>query len=157
MLLLITLVINLSAVAILRQLKEGRTKRPGTQTLHQSSCTGLGCEDRKNSPIVHVLLMFLFSLRLHVWLAGTGPVGGGAWYFGRNRVSKQRSRNVLLHSDRSATVIVLAILIIILQDIVIHRLPALSWDFLTKPPLGFGKSRGDLPCDIGTLYLSSEP
>jgi phosphate transport system permease protein len=52
-----------------------------------------------------------------------------------------------------ATLVVLAILIIILQDIIIHGLPALSWDFLTKPPLDSGRAGGIFPAIVGTLYL----
>ena len=53
----------------------------------------------------------------------------------------------------AATVIVLAILVIILQDIIINGLPALSWEFLTQPPRDLGRAGGIFPAIIGTLYL----
>jgi phosphate transport system permease protein len=52
-------------------------------------------------------------------------------------------------------VFVIAILFIILQDIVVHGLPVLSWDFLTQAPHDVGRSGGIFPAIIGTLYLVS--
>ena len=49
-LLLITLIINLSAVAILRYLHEGRRTRPWPETFHHHRCNGLDREDRKSPP-----------------------------------------------------------------------------------------------------------
>jgi len=48
---------------------------------------------------------------------------------------------------------VLIILVIILADIVINGLPALSWEFLTQPPTDLGRGGGIYPAIIGTLYL----
>jgi phosphate transport system permease protein len=53
----------------------------------------------------------------------------------------------------AATVIVIAILVIILQNIIINGLPALSWEFLTQPPSDLGRSGGIFPAIVGTLYL----
>ena len=53
----------------------------------------------------------------------------------------------------AAALIVLAILVIILQDIVINGLPALSWEFLTEAPRDLGRAGGIFPAIVGTLYL----
>lgn len=48
---------------------------------------------------------------------------------------------------------VVLILVIIIGDIVIHSIPALSWDFLTKFPRNGGTEGGIFPAIVGTLEL----
>jgi phosphate transport system permease protein len=150
-LLLITLVINLSAVAILRHLHEGRTTRPGRKPFISPAARDAIWKTVKIL-IAAVLLIFLFAAS-PVWLAALVLLAGGAWYFGRNRLSQAMIQKCSFALIAGATVIVLAILVIILQDIIVHGLPALSWDFLTQPPMDGGRAGGIYPAIIGTLYL----
>ena len=150
-LLLITLVINLSAVAILRYLHEGRTIRPGRKPFISpavmDSIGGAG-----KILLAAALLIFLLAAAPW-WLAALVILAGGAWYFGRDRLSQATIQKCSFALIAGATLVVLAILVIILQDIIVHGLPALSWDFLTQPPKDLGRAGGIYPAIVGTLYL----
>jgi phosphate transport system permease protein len=150
-LLFITLIINLSAIAILRYLHEGRTTRAGWKPFISPAAMD---SIRRAVKIIFAaaLLIFLFTATAW-WLATLFLLAGGAWYFGRNRLSQSTIQKCSFALIAAATVIVLAILIIILQDIVVHGLPALSWDFLTQSPQDAGRSGGIFPAIVGTLYL----
>lgn len=150
-LLVITLVINISAVAILRYLREGRTRgttrkpvistKTRTKLVFAAEMLGLA-----------LVLVFL-TAAAPWWLAALALLGGGLWYAGRPYMSENKIQMIAFGFIACATLIVLAILIIILQDIIINGLPALSWEFLTKPPLDSGRAGGIYPAIIGTLYL----
>lgn len=150
-LLIITLVINLSAVAILRYLREGRREGAARKPFISS---------QTRETLVRVAEMLFFALLLIVllavapwWLAPLLLLGGGAWYAGRPFMSENKVQIIAFAFIALATLAVLAILVIILQDIIINGLPALSWEFLTKPPLDSGRAGGIYPAIIGTLYL----
>lgn len=150
-LLVITLIINISAVAILRYLKEGRTgghaRKPLVSPATKESLS-------RFAEVIGIALILIFLLAAAPWwLAALILIAGGAWYFGRARLSEKRVQTIAFGLILGATLIVLAILVIILQDIVINGLPALSWDFLTKPPLDSGRAGGIYPAIVGTLYL----
>jgi phosphate transport system permease protein len=150
-LLIITLIVNLSAVAILRYLHEGRTTRPGRKPFISADAMDSFARIAKIF-LVAALLIFLLAAAPW-WLAALVLLAGGAWYYGRDRLSQKTIEKCSFALITGATLIVLAILIIILQDIIIHGLPALSWDFLTQPPKDLGRSGGIYPAIIGTLCL----
>jgi phosphate transport system permease protein len=150
-LLIITLIINLSAVAILRHLKDGRTRgaarKPFVSSATKESLTRFG----KLIGIV-VLLLFLFAAAPW-WFAAIVLLMLGAWYFGRGRLCENQIQTIAFCLVSAAAVMVIVILIIILQDIVINGLPALSWEFLTQPPKDLGRAGGIFPAIVGTLCL----
>jgi len=149
-LLIITLVINLSAVAILRYLREGHTGpvrksfiSPHTRTLLVRVAGMFG-----------LALPVLFLLTAAPWwLSAIFLLTAVAWHFGRPHLSENRVQTIAFGFIGAATLAVLAILVIIMQDIVINGLSALSWEFLTQPPLDSGRAGGIYPAIIGTLYL----
>ncbi|AGB03089.1 phosphate ABC transporter permease PstA [Methanoregula formicica] len=149
-LLVITLIINLSAVAILHRLKERRTTTAGKQPF-------LAPETRRKVVFIAemlalaVLLVFLTSVSW--WLAPVILMAGCLWLAGRPYLSEKRIQTLAFCLVGLATIIVLAILFIILSDIVVHGLPALNWDFLTQTPRDLGREGGIFPAIIGTLYL----
>jgi len=150
-LLIITLIINLAAVAILRHLKGGRTRTTTKYPLispyvKESFVRGAG------TLFVLLALVSLFMFA-SPWLGVLIVLICGAWYFGRGRLSRKLIETISFGLIIAATVIVLAILVIILQDIIINGLPALSWEFLTQPPKDLGRAGGIFPAIIGTLYL----
>ncbi|MEI7856894.1 MAG: phosphate ABC transporter permease PstA [Methanomicrobiales archaeon] len=150
-LLVITLIINLSAVAILRHLKEGRAQGPARKPLISSATKE---SLARFAQIIGVAVFLIFLLAAAPWwLAALVLLGAGAWYFGRDRLSQNHIQTFAFGLVGLATVIVLAILVIILQDIVVHGLPALSWEFLTQPPKDLGRAGGIFPAIVGTLYL----
>ncbi|MDO9325546.1 MAG: phosphate ABC transporter permease PstA, partial [Methanoregula sp.] len=150
-LLVITLIINLSAVAILRHLKEGRAQGPARKPFISSATKE---SLARFAQIIGIAFLLIFLLAAAPWwLAALVLLGAGAWYFGRDRLSEHHIQTLAFGLIGLATVIVLAILVIILQDIVVHGLPALSWEFLTQPPKDLGRAGGIFPAIVGTLYL----
>jgi phosphate transport system permease protein len=101
--------------------------------------------------IFGLLLVLLTSLP-----GGLGPLlllAGILWYTVRPFLSEKTVQTIAFAIITCATLAVIAILVIILQDIVLNGLPALSWEFLTKPPLDSGRAGGIFPAIVGTLYL----
>ena len=142
-LLVITLIINISAVAILRYLKEGRTGGPARKPFIPSRTREM--LGKAAQVIALALLLLVLLATTPWWLAALVLLGGAAWYSGRQYLPEHHVETIAFGLITVATLIVLAILVIILQDIVIHGLPALSWEFLTKPPLDSGQGRRHLP------------
>ena len=150
-LLVITLVINISAVAILRYLREGRTRVSAKKPV-------VSPDTRKRLIFAAKMLGFVLVLGFIAaaapwWLAVLVLLAGGLWYAGRPNISETNVQKAAFGLIIASTLIVLAILVIILQDIIINGLPALSWEFLTKPPLDSGRSGGIFPAIVGTMYL----
>jgi len=149
-LLVITLIINLSAVAILRHLKERRVSSAGRKPF-------LSPETRQKIVFIAEMLvlavMLVFLTSVSWWLAPVVLIAGALWFAGRPFLSEKIIQKIAFGLVGLATIIVLAILFIILSDIVINGLPALSWDFLTQPPRDLGREGGIFPAIVGTLYL----
>ncbi len=150
-LLVITLIINISAVAILRHIKEGRSGGPAGK-LRVSSATRESLTVAAKIIGLVLVLVFLFAATPG-WFAALVLITLGAWYLGRDRIGEKHIQTIAFFLIGSAAFIVLAILVIILQDIVINGLPALSWEFLTQPPKDLGRAGGIFPAIIGTLCL----
>ncbi|MGA2120742.1 MAG: phosphate ABC transporter permease PstA [Methanoregula sp.] len=149
-LLVITLVINISAVAILRYIKEGRTGGIARKPVI-SSRTRVKLVFAAKMLCLALLLMVLTAMSW--WLAPLILLAGALWYAGRPYMSENKIQMIAFGFIVGATLVVLAILVIILQDIIINGIPALTWDFLTKPPLDSGRAGGIYPAIVGTLYL----
>jgi phosphate transport system permease protein len=149
-LLIITLVINLTAVAILRYLRKGQGKGSARKPFF-STVT------REN--LIFAAEMLIFGLLLVLLTSLPGGLGsllllaGILWYTVRPFMSEKTVQTVAFAIITCATLAVLAILVIILQDIIINGIPALSWEFLTQSPLDSGRAGGIYPAIIGTLYL----
>lgn len=150
-LLVITLIINLSAGAILRHLHEGRTVRPGKKPLIPAYVSE-GIATLLKAAVLVVLLVVLLAAAPW-YIALLVLLGAGAWYFSRDRLSPKQVETLSFGLIIASAFIVLAILVIILQDIIINGLPALSWEFLTEPPRDLGREGGIFPAIVGTLCL----
>jgi phosphate transport system permease protein len=149
-LLVITLMINLSAVAILRHLRKGQRKTSAKKPFFPAAT-------RENFISVAEMLIFGLLLILLTSLpGGHGPLlllAGILWYTVRPFMSEKIVQTIAFSLIIGATLAVIAILVIILQDIVLNGIPALSWEFLTHSPLDSGRSGGIFPAITGTLYL----
>jgi len=150
-LLVITLIINLFAVAILRHIHEGSTARPGQKSLLPEQLKEPVFRSLKYG-LAGIAILFLFAA-LPWHLAAGLVLAGVAWYFGRDRISRFHIEKASFGLIIISALTVLIILVIILADIVINGLPALSWEFLTQPPTDLGRGGGIFPAIIGTLYL----
>ena len=150
-LLIITLIINLSAVAILRRLKEGQVGRSDRKSLIPASLQ----EPFKRIVITILiagLVVFLFTAAPW-YLAVAIVLGSCAWYIGRDRLSGKQVEMISFGFIIAAAVAVVAILVIILGYIIVNGFPALSWEFLTQPPRDLGRAGGIFPAIVGALYL----
>jgi phosphate transport system permease protein len=150
-LLIITLIVNLSAVAILRHLREGRTRHQvRTQLIPPAVKDSLV---RIAKIFGSVLVVIFILVAAPWWFAALILLSGAAWYFGSGWFSQKHIETFAFFLITCAAITVLAILLILLQDIIINGLPAISWEFLTQPPKDLGRAGGIFPAIIGTLYL----
>jgi len=150
-LLIITLIINLSAVAILRHLKEGQYVHSDRKPFIPASVKEL-LKRIAGIILVTALIVFLFVV-MPFYPAIAILLVLGAWYFGKDRLSRKHIEMISFGFIITAAVTVLAILVIILGYIIINGFPAISWEFLTQPPKDLGRAGGIYPAIVGTLYL----
>ena len=150
-LLIITLIINLTAVAILRHLKEGRYAHSERKPFIPPSVKEL-LKRIAGIILVTALIVFLF-VALPLYLAAAVLLVSGVWYIGKDRLSRKHIEMISFGFIVAAAITVLAILVIILGYIIINGLPAISWEFLTQPPKDLGRDGGIYPAIVGTLYL----
>ena len=150
-LLIITLIINLSAVAILRRLEEGRTRGTTGKPLVSSHTRGSVLRIARITAVLMVLVFL--SAAAPWWLAVLIVLACIAWFFGKDRLSGKHIEMISFGLIIAAAVIVIAILVIILGSIIINGFPAISWEFLTQPPRDLGRAGGIFPAIIGTLCL----
>ena len=150
-LLIITLIINLSAVAILRRLKEGQYAHTDRKPLIPDTLR-VSLEKVAKLILAGGLVVFLF-IAAPWYIAAATLLVVGAWYFGKDRLSRMHIEKISFGVVSIAAFIVLAILVIILGYIIVNGLPALSWEFLTQPPKDLGRAGGIAPAIVGTLYL----
>ncbi|MDD1693073.1 MAG: phosphate ABC transporter permease PstA [Methanoregula sp.] len=150
-LLIITLIINLFAVAIMHRLKEGQAAHT-----HRNSFIHTSVKDplkRIAGIILFVALVVFLFVAVSWYLASATLLVLSAWFFGKDRLSRKYIEKISFGFISAAALIVLSILVIILGYIIINGLPALSWEFLTQPPKDLGRAGGIYPAIIGTLYL----
>jgi len=154
-LLLITLIINLSAVAILSHLSDGKTAgRSRRPWLDIPALAPVREKLRPYSGTILIALIALLSLTIGLWEGAIVIILAAViWHYGRERLSRHSIERVAFGCVVAAAVIVLAILAIILGYIIINGLPAISWDFLTQSPTNLGRGGGIFPAIVGTLYL----
>ena len=154
-LLLITLIINLSAVAILSRLSDGKTAgRSRRPWLDIPALAPVREKLRPYSGTILIALIALLSLTIGLWEGAIVIILAAViWHYGRERLSRHSIERVAFGCVVAAAVIVLAILAIILGYIIINGLPAISWDFLTQSPTNLGRGGGIFPAIVGTLYL----
>ena len=150
-LLAITLIVNSVAVMILNNLRErhmggARRKNIALQTL---------VEWIKRPLAIGGLFLFILVLFLILPFSLAVPVLAclGAGYFLKGRLNPKQAEKVAFGLIVASVAIVVLILLILLQDIVVHGLPALSWEFLTQSPKDLGRSGGIFPAIVGTFYL----
>jgi phosphate transport system permease protein len=150
-LLIITLIVNLSAVAILRHLREGRTwYQVRTQLIPPAAKDSLVRIAKIFGSVLGVIFILVAA---PWWFAALILLSGAAWYFGSGWFSQKHIETFAFFLITCAALTVIAILLILLQDIIINGLPAISWEFLTQPPKDLGRAGGIFPAIVGTLYL----
>jgi phosphate transport system permease protein len=150
-LLAITLIINTVAVVILNNLRERQMGSVPTRSIILKNLIA-----RLRRPLVICgLFLVVIALIMIAPLSIALPVLVvlGAAYFFKDRLKPHTSEQVAFCFITTAVIIVVLILVILLQDIIIHGLPALSWEFLTQSPKDLGRAGGIFPAIVGTIYL----
>ena len=150
-LLLITLVINLSAYKILGQIRAAQTGVGGgrkllsfetSRILKKSLLIGLAC-------VLVIFLLVAAGVILALLCIGAGVV----LYYTREKLHPRHIEKGAFALLTAAILIVLFALGVILADIIVNGIPAISWGFLTQAPTDLGRSGGILPAIAGTLCL----
>ena len=150
-LLAITLIINTAAVVILNNIRQRQMgSTPARSTILKNLVARL-----RGPLVICGLSLVVIALIMIAPLSIALPVLVvlGAAYFFKDRISPRTAELVAFCFITTAAIIVVLILVILLQDIVIHGLPALSWEFLTQSPKDLGRAGGIFPAIVGTLYL----
>jgi len=158
-LLVITLLVNLAATWITGWMREGYAQGRGAG----SATPGHGRESlvpartRTREKGGRALLVGVLSL-IGLPVAGLAGYIGCALLFSLLALSWQRvppaaAQKIAFSLLFAATASVLLILAVILSDILVKGLPALSLEFLTEPPRDLGRGGGIFPAIVGTLYL----
>jgi len=149
-LLAITLIVNLSAVAILKHIRSKHGAEASGRPLFSPESERLKLVFRAVPALLAVLIVFylfppLTAIAMLAFLA--------ALLFVKDRISPKVSQKIAFSLIWGAIAAVLCVLGIILLYIIVNGLPALTWEFLTQPPRDLGRAGGIFPAIVGTLYL----
>jgi phosphate transport system permease protein len=151
-LLVITLVINLTAYKILGRIRAGQTGVGAGGRRYLSHKTADSLKTYGLYVIVVLALLFVFI--------AAGLIAGlvcilavSLWYVLRQKLNQRQVQKAAFGLLWLAVGLVLFILGCIIADIVINGLPAISWEFLTTAPTNLGRSGGIAPAIVGTFYL----
>jgi phosphate transport system permease protein len=150
-LLAITLIVNSAAVMILTTIRERQRGHgpPGSTTL-----SDLTKKFRQPLMVCGTLIaVIVLFLVLPIPVALLIGVITGAGFILKDRISPRYAEKLAFSLITASVVIVILVLAVLLQDIIINGLPALTWEFLTQPPRDLGRAGGIFPAIIGTLCL----
>ncbi|OPY37041.1 MAG: phosphate transporter permease subunit PtsA [Methanoregula sp. PtaU1.Bin051] len=152
-LLAITLLVNSAAVLILNSIRERQSGRHSRKK--RTIMTGKVWDQIRRPALIGeflLLAVFLFvALPAHAALLITAGIIAG--YCLRNLLDAKQAERIAFTLIIAAAAIVLLILAVILQDIIVHGLSAISWEFLTEGPKDLGRAGGIFPAIIGTFCL----
>ncbi len=150
-LLIITLIINLSATFILDRIRHAQTGSADTKRLFSQDTSVQIRRFLQYGFLGMVLLLVVVAagilpcLVLLVVLIAISIL----W----TRVSPKSTQKIAYSCMFAAVGIVLAILAIILLDIIMKGLPVISWEFIFGYPSNLGRAGGIFPAIVGTIYL----
>lgn len=150
-LLVMTLAINIIATVILGRIRAAQTGGSGKKPWFTADT---------RSRMTRIALYSLFALFALLIVVIAGIVPGLLTVFAIalivllwKRISAQTEQKIAYFCIIVAVGVVLAALGIILLDIIMKGIPALSWEFITGFPANLGRSGGILPAIVGTIYL----
>jgi phosphate transport system permease protein len=152
LLLLITLIINLSAVYLLGVLQK---KHRATSKKKKPLVSFVFLQKIKNvfmSVVLLFVLLFLY-LATGIFITATIVVLSSFLWFLRKRISQKIKQKIAFSSIGASLLIIILLLGVILSYIITNGIGALSWEFLTEAPQNLGRTGGISTALIGTLYL----
>lgn len=141
-LLLITLLINLLSSRITKKIQSGRPvfSVPARIKKILGFCG-----------VLLVVCILMCAIGILPTLILTAVAGG--LFFIRGIMSHRSIERTAFGIIYAGTFLVIGILVVILANIFINGIPAISWEFLTTAPRNMGLEGGILPAIIGTLQL----
>jgi phosphate transport system permease protein len=150
-LLIITLIINLSATIILGRIRSAQMGGTGKKPFFSQETSA-----RIRTIILFGILGMVFLMVAAA--AGILPfliflVFFVVIYIMWKRISAQIKQKIAYLCICAAVAIVLTVLMIILLDIIVKGLPVLSWEFIFGYPTNLGRAGGIFPAIVGTIYL----
>ena len=153
-LLIITLVINISAVYILGKIKEkqmalGKKKKKN----YISAETTYKIKKYIKHALIGFLLIFVY---LVTGLLFTGIIVLAAIVLSYvfKKLPEKKIQTISFSIITISIIIVLCILAILLGYIIVNGIDAMSWEFLTTPHSSLGRQGGIVTALMGTLYLA---
>lgn len=157
-LLLITLVVNITATIILNHMKEKfspSAKKSSKEDKKESKTRNIIMRNIKTAGNIALILIGLWFL-----FGNTDTIIGILLvliilvvYGVNKKLSVRNKERFAFGIISSAMAIVVCILGILLTDIISKGLPALSWEFISESPRNLGRSGGIYPAIVGTFYL----
>jgi phosphate transport system permease protein len=166
LLLIITLIVNLVATAVIGRIKSGPVpvtacQMNGKVPIWQRFSRALGgAASAARLPALAVLgTLALLGIGLSGGpLAALGTVLAvlalaAAIHLLRGRIPARLAERLATLLLAAAAVVVVLILGVILWNIIANGIPAMSWEFLTGSPRDLGRAGGIFPAIVGTLYL----
>jgi phosphate transport system permease protein len=155
LLLVITLLVNLAATWIIGTIRRGQAPAAGVRdTPWRRSARALATRAR-NPALIALGCLALLAVGLAAGpLAALVVLGAaGVFLFRRPRISPRITERLAFALMVAATGMVLIVLGVILGNIIVNGLPAISWEFLTGFPKNLGRDGGIWPAIVGTLCL----
>jgi len=152
LLLLITLLVNMAAVAIMGRLRERTSATVCRPHLQKTGLFDNVIEE--HGQIVFGAIVFLVAAVVAGFAAGIAIIAAYVLYrIVSDRISPKTAQRIAFGLLIAACASVLAVLAIIIGTIVINGAPALSPAFILESPRDLGRAGGIFPAIIGTLYL----
>ena len=153
LLLLITLIINISAVYLLGLLQKRHNATKAKKKKPLLSITLVLKIKKILTSFVLLFLLLLLYLITGLLMTGALVVLGVLLWFMVKKLSQKSLQKIAFSTIGVSIIIILILLGIILSYIFINGTGMLSWEFLTEPPRSLGRAGGISTALIGTMYL----
>jgi phosphate transport system permease protein len=158
-LLVITLIINLSSNIILKRLKE---KHMAAKASAKKRKISLNLFQKNSFEKIRKKINYvigIIGLITILWLFGIIAsfivlVFILSFYFLKKKISPKNAQRIAFGLIITSILIVIGFLGIIVWDIVSNGIGALNWEFLTQGPRDLGREGGIFPAIVGTFYLA---
>jgi len=149
LLLLITLIVNLAAMGIMGHIRRSQSGGNGPGRI-AGLMQSHGRTIRTAAAFGLLILAGLIAGPLPAVLLAAVALAG--WYAAARIPAAYSQRAAFALMYAAIGIVVLAVAVI-LGDILVKGLPAISWEFLTGPPRNLGREGGIFPAIVGTLCL----
>jgi len=150
-LLIITLLINLSATFILNRIRHAQTGSAEIKRLVSQDTSVQIRRFLRYGFLGMVLLLVAVAAGILPCLVLLVVVITLSLLW--KRISPKSTQKIAYSCMFAAVGIVLAVLSIILLDIIVKGLPVISWEFIFGYPSNLGRAGGIFPAIVGTIYL----